>query len=65
MIKIDRCKSNPKKSSITKLSEHIPSDFSMSTNHLLKTKKINTTYIRVETAWKILQVLKRACNEDN
>ena len=29
--KVDRCKSNPENSSTTKVSEHIPSGFSMST----------------------------------
>ena len=31
MEKIDGCKNNPENSSATKLSEHIPSGFSMST----------------------------------
>ena len=30
IVNIDGCKSNPEKSSMTKLSENIPSDFSMS-----------------------------------
>ena len=34
--KIDGCKNNPEKSSTTKVSEHIPSDFSMPTISLIK-----------------------------
>ena len=37
LIKTDRCKNNPEKSSPTKTGDHISSGFSMSTNRHLKT----------------------------
>ena len=46
--KIDGCKNNPENSSTTKVSEHIPSGFSMSTIQPLEAQKIGMTYTQVK-----------------
>ena len=51
--KIDRCKNNLENSSTTKVSEHIPPGFSMSTISLFKTiEKISMMYTEVKIVWK-------------
>ena len=51
--KIDRCKNNLENSSTTKVSEHIPPGFSMSTISLFKTiEKISIMYTEVKIVWK-------------
>ena len=57
--KTDGCKNNPENSSATKLGEHIPSGFSMST--ISSFKNIEHGH---DVYWgKVLWIPKRACNE--
>ena len=44
---IDGCKNNPENSSTTKVSEHIPSSFSMSTVFSIRIIKISMMYTEV------------------
>ena len=48
--KIDGCKNNPENSSTTKVSEHIPSGFSMSSISSFRTIEIIMMYIEVKIA---------------
>ena len=50
--KIDGCKNNPENSSTTKLSEHIPSDFSMPTISLFKSIQNNHDVYRGKDCMK-------------
>ena len=58
--KINGCKSNPENSSATKVSEHIPSGFSMSTVSLFRnTKNKHDVYRGKEHAMKIINFKKK------
>ena len=50
--KIDACKNNPENSSTTKVSEHIPSGFLMSTILPIKSIEKSMIYTEVTIAWK-------------
>ena len=63
---IDGCKSNPEHSFTTKVSEHIPSGFSMSTISSFRSieNKHNVNKSK-DCIKKVLGMLKRAHNENN
>ena len=75
LVKIDGCKNNPEKSSTTKLSEHIPSGFSMSTissfndienkHDVYRNKNCMKTFCQSlrEHAMKIINSKKKEKNE--
>ena len=56
--KIDGCKTNPENSFTTKVGEHIPSGFSMSTISSFKKWKISMMYIEVKILWNFHQSLR-------
>ena len=62
--KIDRCKNNPENPSTTKVSKHIPSDFSMSTISSFSIENKHDAQKGRDSMKKCLQILKRVCNED-
>ena len=59
--KIDGCKNNPENSSTSKVSEHIPSDFSMSTIYSFRSIENKYDVYR----GTVFSILKRARNENN
>ena len=63
--KIDGCKNNPENSSTTKLSEHIPSGFSMSTISSFNSMKNKYDVCRGKDGMKTFCESLRAHNEDN
>ena len=50
--KTDRCKNNPQNSFTTKVGEHIPPGFSMSTIWSFKSIEVSIMYIDVKIVWK-------------
>ena len=56
---MDGCKNNLAKSSTTKLGEHIPSGFSVSTILSFKDREMNMIYAEVKFVWKSCGCLKK------
>ena len=64
--KIDVCKINPENSSTTKVSEHIPSSFSISLVSSFKSlENSHDVYIGKYCIKKPCEIFKRACNKNN
>ena len=58
--KIDGCENNPKKSSTTKIAEHIPCGYSMSTIWVFSHIEDNILYILEKIVWKSFGNLKES-----